>query len=52
MRLAAMVALFSQFFDEVIIVTCGTHSALIGAIKYCISPSAHAVLTFFVYLHQ
>lgn len=47
MRLAAMVAMFSQFFDEVIVVTCGTHSAsLIGAIKYYISPSAHAVLTF------
>lgn len=42
-----MVAMFSQFFDEVIVVTCGTHSAsLIGAIKYYISPSAHAVLTF------
>lgn len=54
MRLAAMVSMFSQCFDDVIIVViCGTHSAgLIGAMKYCISPSAHAVLTFFLYLDQ
>lgn len=45
---------FPQCFDDVIIVViCETHSAgLIGAMKYCISPSAHAVLTFFLYLDQ
>ncbi len=42
-----MVVEFSQCFDEfIVVVICGTHSAaLIGAIKYCISLFAHAILT-------
>ncbi len=46
-----MVVMFSQCFDDfIIVVICETHSAaLIRAIKYCISLSAHATLTFFLY---
>lgn len=52
MRLAAMVAMFSQFFDEVIVVTCGTHCIINWSHKILYIHICSCCAHFFVYLDQ